>query len=93
MKEYIDETISRILSALAYNKINMGTALIGVDRLTNSGTPEQQMVIISELDKFLWDHDGEITEEKFIIFVDKAQRVCNDEKGWNAWKEYQRRTR
>ena len=61
--------IRKILSALAWNKINMATALIETDKMS----PEQ----IEELDQFLQAHDGEITEEQFLKIVHKANPHVN----------------
>ena len=59
-----DETlIDRVLSALAWNQINMATALIETDRMS----PER----LKELDQFLWDRNGEITEEEFLAIAHK----------------------
>lgn len=55
--------IRKVLSALAWNKINMATALIETDRMT----PEQ----IAELDQFLQDNNGDITEEQFLAIAHK----------------------
>ena len=57
-----DETLIRkILSALAWNKIDMGLALIETDR----ATPQK----LKEIDRFLQQHNGEITEEQFKKIV------------------------
>ncbi len=70
-----EEIITRIMQALACNNINMATALIETDRMT----PGQ----ILALDEYLWQHDGEITEEEFMTFINKAYVV----KTPPYWKE------
>lgn len=57
--------IRKVLNALACNDINMATALIETDKMT----PEQ----IMELDRFLRDHNGDITEKQFLTIVHKAK--------------------
>ena len=57
--------IRKVLNALACNDINMATALIETDKMT----PEQ----IMELDRFLRDHNGDITEEQFLTIAHKAK--------------------
>lgn len=54
--------IRKILTALACNNINMGKALIETDSMT--------LKKLLELDKFLTEHNGEITEEQFQAIVD-----------------------
>ena len=66
-----EEIIRKILQALACNNINMATALIETDRMT----PEQ----ILALDEYLLQHDGEITEEEFMMFVNRCEEGVNDE--------------
>ena len=57
--------IRKVLTALACNGVNMATALIETDMMS----PEQ----IMELEKFLQDHDGEITEEQFLAIAHKEE--------------------
>lgn len=57
--------IRNVLTALACNNINMATALIETDKMS----PEQ----IEELDQFLWENNGEITEEQFLQIAHKAK--------------------
>ena len=61
--EQNETLIRKILIALGWNNINMATALIETDRMS----PEQ----IIELDKFLQEHDGDITEEQFLAIAHK----------------------
>ena len=56
--------IRKILSALAWNKINIATALIETDRMSS-----EQIV---ELDRFLQDNNGEITEDQFLEIAHKV---------------------
>jgi hypothetical protein len=59
-----NETLLReILIALGWNKINMATALIETDRMSTKQ--------LKELEQFLWDHNGEITEEEFLAIAHK----------------------
>ena len=60
--------IDDILSALAWNKINMAVSLIGMAKITSQENPN----LLMELDKFLREHNGEITEEQFKKIVEKA---------------------
>ena len=62
-------TIDIIYAALSYNGINMAIALIGMEIITAQETPK----LLLELDDFLWDNEGEITEEEFQSFVDRAK--------------------
>ena len=57
--------IRKILTALACNNINMATALIETDRMN--------LDQLKELDRFLREHNGEITEEQFLEIVKKAK--------------------
>ena len=61
--------IENILIALGWNKISMVSALKGMEKVTSEGTREQQQRKLLELDKFLTEHDGEITEEQFLKIV------------------------
>jgi hypothetical protein len=66
-----EEIITRIMQALGWNNIDMATALIETDRMI----PEQ----ILALDEYLWQHDGKITEEEFMEFVNRCEEGENDE--------------
>ena len=66
-----EEIITRIMQALGWNNIDMATALIETDRMI----PEQ----ILALDEYLWQHEGEITEEEFMMFVNRCEEGVNDE--------------
>ena len=57
--------IRKVLTALACNNINMAAALIETDKMS----PEQ----IKELDKFLQEHEGDITEEQFLAIAHKEK--------------------
>ena len=61
--------IDDILSALAWNKINMAIALIGMAKITS----QKDTNLLMELDEFLRKHNGEITEEQFQQIVSKAK--------------------
>lgn len=67
--EQNETLIENILIALGWNEINMATALMGMAKITSTGTEDEQMEKLLELDEFLTKHNGEITEAEFKKIV------------------------
>ena len=67
--EQNETLIDDILSTLAWNKINMSTALIGMAKITS----QENSNLLMRLEEFLREHNGEITEEQFLEIVKKAK--------------------